>query len=203
MPTSDLRTKSLDERITYVVKHPIRVEALAILNERTASTAEIAALMGVPVKRISHHIRDLFDTGCIEIVKSVQRRGAQEHYYRASLRPNISDAEWGKLSREARHEISGLVFQAIFAEGLGALRAGTLDSRTNRHMSWRVLNLDEDGWLELVKEKAESLEETEAIQARSYRRMVESGDKGFFAITAALAFERAKPGRSRRHHLID
>lgn len=203
MAKSDLTTKSLDELIAYVVKHPIRVDALAILNERTASINEIAEQMGESVNKVGHHVKDLFDAGCIEIVRTEQRRGAHEHYYCASLRPNISDAEWRKLSKETRLEISGLVFQTIVAEGLGALRAGTFDSRTNRHLSWRILNLDEEGWLELVEEKAESLEAVEAIQARSYRRLTESGEEGVSIIAAAMAFERAKRGRSRSLRLID
>lgn len=203
MPKTDLKTKGLDELIAYVVKHPIRVDALAIFNEQTASTAEVAEIMGLPVGKVSHHIKDLFDAGCIEVVRTEQRRGAQERYYCASLRPNISDAVWGRMSRSDRSEISGLVFQAIMAEGLGALRVGTFDSRENRHLSWRVLNLDEEGWRELVGEKAESLEEIESIQARAYRRMAESGGEGFSVIAAAMAFERAWPERSRGHRRID
>lgn len=197
MPKTDVKTKSLDELIAYVVKHPIRVDALAIFNERTASVAEVAEIMGLPVGKVSHHIKDLYDAGCIELVRAEQRRGAQERYYCASLRPNISDEVWAKLSHEDRSEISVLVFQAIMAEGLGALRVSTFDSRTNRHLSWRILSLDEEGWQELVEEKAELLEKVEAIQARSFRRMSESGGEGFSAISAAMAFERARPGRSR------
>jgi Helix-turn-helix domain len=196
LPKPDLKTKSLDERIAYIVKHPYRIDALAILNERTASIAEIAATMGVPTNKLEHHVKDLHDVGCIEIVRSERRRGAQENYYVATLRPNISDEEWAKLSLDERHEISGLVFGAIMAEGLGALRTRTFDSRKSRHLSWRILSLDEEGWLELIREKSESLERIETIQANAYRRMVASGEKGFSAIAGAFAFERGQPRRS-------
>jgi Bacterial regulatory protein, arsR family len=203
MPKPNLKSKSRDERIAYIIKHPYRVDALAILNERTASVAEIAEIMGVPANKLEHHIRDLHEAGCIEIVRSERRRGAYEHYYCASLRPNISDEAWAMLSLDERLEISSLVFGAIMAEGLGALRARTFDSCTDRHLSWRILYLDEEGWLELVKEKAESLEGTETIQANAYRRMAESGEKGISVIAGAFAFERAKPGRSRGHGPIN
>jgi DNA-binding transcriptional ArsR family regulator len=200
---ADVKTKGLDELIAYVVKHPIRVDALAIFNEKTASIAEVAAIMGLEPSKISHHIKDLADAGCIEIVRTEQRRGAQEHYYCASLRPNISDAAWARLSHPERSEISRLMFQAIVAEGSAALRVGIFDSRKDRHVSWRVLTLDEEGWEEVVGEKTRSLEETEEIQARAYRRLAESGGEGFSVIAAALAFERAQPGRSRGHRRID
>jgi Bacterial regulatory protein, arsR family len=199
MPKPSLKTKSRDERVAYIIKHPYRIDALAILNERVASVAEIAEIMGIPANKLDHHIRDLHDAGCIEIAKSERRRGAQEHYYCASLRPNISDEAWAMLSLEERLEISSLVFGAIMAEGLGAIRAGTFDSRIDRHLSWRILDLDEEGLVELAEEKRESLEGTETIQANAYRRMAESGEEGVSVIAGAFAFERAKPGRSPGH----
>ena len=188
--------KSIDELIAFVVKHPIRVDVLAILNERVASPSEIAVLIGENVSKVGHHVKELFEAGCLELVKEEKVRGAIEHFYRPSLRPNISDAEWAKLSDESRAELSGLVFQAIMAEGLGALRADTFDSRLNRHLSWRVVNVDEQGFNELADDKAESLVEVERIEARSDGRMVESGAKGLSVIVAAMVFERARPGRS-------
>lgn len=203
MPKPDLKTKSLDEQIAYVVKHPYRVDALAILNERIASIAEVAEIMGVPANRLEHHIKDLHKAGCVEIVKSEPRRGAHEYYYAASLRPSISDDAWAKLPLEKRLEISGLVWTAITAEGLGALRALTFDSRKNRHLSWRILTLDEEGWLELIDEKNESLERIETIQASAFRRMTKSREQGTSVIAGAFGFERAQPGRSAGHDLTN
>lgn len=203
MPKADVKAKGLDELIAYVVKHPIRVDALAIFNERTASTAEVAAIMGLPVGKVSHHIKDLAEAGCIEVVRTEKRRGAHEYYYCASLRPNISDEVWATMPLKDRREISALMFQAITAEGSAAIRAGTFDSHKNRHVSWRILNLDELGWEELVTSKARSLEETEEIQASSYRRMAEAGEERVSVIAAELAFERARPWRSKGHRRID
>ena len=203
MPKPDLRSRSLDERITYVCKHPLRVDALAVLNERTASIAQLADIMGVEASALEHHVKDLHDAGCIEIVRKTRRRGDYEHYYAATLRPNISDEAWGNLSLEERRDISGLVFGAIMAEGIAALRVGTFDSRTNRHLSWRILRLDDEGWLELIKEKNESLERTEAIQANAFRRMTDSREEGTSFIAGAFSFERAQSYRPAGHSIID
>lgn len=203
MPKPDLKTKRRDERIAHVIKHPYRIDMLAILNERIASIAEMAAAMNVEPARLSHHVKDLFDAGCIEIAKTERRRGAQEYYYCASLRPNISDEAWAVLSLKERLEISSLVFGAIVAEGLGALRTGSFDSRSNRHLSWQILSLDEEGWLELVQEKNESLERIEAIAAGSSHRMVDTGETGVSLIAGAFAFERAKSERSKLPPIID
>jgi DNA-binding transcriptional ArsR family regulator len=192
------QTKSIDELVAFVVKHPLRVDALSVLGERVASPSEIADLCGADLNKVSNHIKALAEAGCIEAVRTETRRGAIEHFYRASLRPNIGVAEWEVLSEPARLEISALVFQTIVAEGLAALRTGSFDSRTDRHLAWRPLTLDDDGWAELTKELAESLERLEEIQARAYGRLADSGEQGVTVLAAAMAFERAAPGRARR-----
>jgi DNA-binding transcriptional ArsR family regulator len=195
--TSALQPKSVDELVVFVVKHPIRVDALQILNEREASASEIARQIGQDLKKVSNHIKALADHGCIELVRTVQKRGAAEHFYRASLRPHIGDEEWAELSQQARHEISALVFQAIVAEALSAFRAGKFDSRLDRFLAWQPMKLDEQGWQELKHELDESLERIQEIAARADERLCLAGEKGFPAVAAAMSFERAMAGRAR------
>lgn len=196
------RPKSVDELVVFVVNHPIRVDALQILNEGEASAAQIARRIGQDMKQVGHHVKVLADYGCIELVRVEQNRGAEEHFYVASLRPCIGDEEWALLSPESRHEISALMFQAIVAEALAAFRNGTFDSRLNRHVSWQPLKLDEEGWSELMQELKESLERIDDIRVRAEGRLIESGQKGFPAIAAALGFERGVVGRSRGPQML-
>lgn len=197
-----LKPKSVDELVVFVVKHPIRVDALQIFNEREASAVEIARQIGQDLKKVGNHVKALADYGCIELVRTEKKRGAEEHFYRASLRPCIGDEEWAQLAPEVRHEISALVFQAVVAEALAAFRAGKFDSRLNRHLSWQPMKLDEQGWTELMQELKESLERIEDIATRADERLCEKGENGFPAIAAALGFERALAGRSRGPRLI-
>jgi DNA-binding transcriptional ArsR family regulator len=197
-----LQPKGVDELVVFVVKHPIRVDALAILNEREASPSEIARQIGEDLKKVGNHVKALYDHGCIERVRTEKKRGAFEHFYRASLRPHIGDDEWAHLSPEARHEISALVFQAVVAEALAAFRTGTFDIRLDRHLSWRAMKLDEEGWAELMEELKESLRRIEEIATRADERLCRSGESGFPAIAAALGFERSMPGRSRGPQLV-
>jgi DNA-binding transcriptional ArsR family regulator len=199
---SSLKPKGVDELVVFVVQHPIRVDALQILNEREASAAEIARLIGEDMKKVGNHIKALAEHGCIELVRTEKKRGAEEHFYRASLRPYIGDAEWAQLAPEARHQISALMFQAIVAEALAAFRAGKFDSRLNRHVSWQLLKLDEQGWDELMEELSESLERIDSIRVASEERLTRSGEKGIQAIAAALGFERGLVGRSHRPRIV-
>jgi DNA-binding transcriptional ArsR family regulator len=199
---SALRPKGVDELVVFVVQHPIRVDALQILNEREASAAEISRLIGEDMKKVGNHIKALAEHGCIELVRTEKKRGAEEHFYRASLRPYIGDAEWAQLAPEARHQISALMFQAIVAEALASFRAGTFDSRLDRHVSWQPLKLDEQGWSELMRELNESLERIETIRVAAEERLAESGEKGIQAVAAALGFERAMVSRSHRPRIV-
>jgi len=202
MGTSAQKLKGLDELVVFVIQHPIRVDALAILNEREASAAEIARQIGEDLKKVGNHVKALATHGCIELVRTEKKRGASEHFYKASLRPHIGDAEWAQLSPLARHEISALVFQSIVAEVLASFRAEKFDSRLDRHLSWRSMKLDEEGWRELMEELKESLERIEAIALRAEERLCERDEQGFPAIAAALGFERALPGRARGPRLF-
>jgi DNA-binding transcriptional ArsR family regulator len=198
MEATAQKLKGIDELVVFVIQHPIRVDALAILNEREASATEIARQIGEDLKKVGNHVKALANHGCIELVRTEKKRGASEHFYKASLRPHIGDAEWRQLSPQARQEISALVFQSIVAEALASFRAGKFDSRLDRHLSWRAMKLDEQGWRELTEELDRSLERIADIAANADERLCERGEEGFPAIAAALGFERAMPGRSRR-----
>jgi DNA-binding transcriptional ArsR family regulator len=195
------KPRSVDELVVFVIQHPIRVDALQILNEREASAAQIARLIGEDMKKVGNHVKALADHGCIELVRVKRTRGAEEHLYRASLRPCIGDDEWAQLPHQARREISALVFQAIVAEALAAFRAGSFDSRLDRHLSWQPMKLDEQGWQELMQELKESLERVQDIAARADERLCTTGEEGFPAIAAALGIERGMAGRSREFQL--
>ncbi|HEU5061873.1 MAG TPA: winged helix-turn-helix domain-containing protein [Solirubrobacterales bacterium] len=200
--TAATKPRGIDELVVFVVQHPIRVDVLQILNEREASATQIARQIGEDEKKVGHHVKALADAGCIELVRRVKNRGAEEHIYVASLRPHIKDAEWALLPRETRHEISALMFQAIVAEALSAFRNGTFDSRINRHVSWQPLKLDEQGWLELMQELEESLERIENIKVLAEQRLIQSGEVGMQAIAAALGFERGSAARARAPWLV-
>lgn len=197
------RLKTVDELMVFVLKHPIRVDALQILNEGEASAAQIARRTGQDMKQVGHHVKVLADHGCIELVRVEQNRGAEEHFYVAALRPCIGDEEWALLAPTTRQEISALVFQAIVAEALAAFRNGKFDSRPDRHMSWQPLKLDEKGWVELMEELEASLERIEKIRMRAEERLIANDEKGFPAIAAALGFERGVVGPSRGPYPLD
>ncbi|HYJ21409.1 MAG TPA: winged helix-turn-helix domain-containing protein [Solirubrobacterales bacterium] len=189
-----VENRSVDERVAHAIGHPLRIDALSMFHERTASPKEIADEIGVPVGRVAFHVKELHNTGCIELVKTEPRRGAVEHYYRATRQPMLSDEDWRELEDgETRQEIAGLAFKAVVTEGLASLRAGRMDD-DDLHLSWQVVNLDAEGRRELAEHQLESLRRTEAIRAASEARLRAAGEEGTAIVAGAFGFERSRGG---------
>jgi DNA-binding transcriptional ArsR family regulator len=160
----------VDPRLAKALSHPMRARILTILNERVASPNEISELIDERLPNVSYHVRALLDLGCIELVDTAQRRGAIEHYYRAIVRPFFSDRDWKKLPRSGRQAISDVGLQMIWEDVSDAIKQGTFETRSDRHLSRSALELDETGWKELSELLAGILDEAERIEARSAER---------------------------------
>ncbi len=195
------RTKTreaVDQRLIKALAHPLRSNILAILNERVASPNELAQELGEGLSQVSYHVRVLKDCGCIELVKTEPRRGAVEHFYRATTRAFLTDRDWARLPESIRRSMSASLLQGIMDDATAALQAGTFDAREDTHLSWTPLIVDEEGWRDLVAVLAEMLERVFDIQAASAGRMVESGEEGISTVAAMMGFESFPQGSKKR-----
>ena len=180
---------SVDPQLIRALGHPLRAHALGILNERTASPNELAKALGEGLSQVSYHVKVLSECGCIELVKTEPRRGAVEHYYRATAHAFLSDAEWAKLPASIREGMSGQLVQAIFNEVAAAFDVGTFDARDDRHVSWTPMVVDEEGWQEIVDATMDALERVYLIRTRSGERLEKRGEEGIRVSVSTLAFE--------------
>ena len=126
--------------------HPLRVEILIILNERVASPNLLAQELGQSLNLVAYHVRVLEKYDCIELVDTKQRRGATEHFYRATRRQFLSDAEWSRMPEILRPAISGAMLRSVFQDIEEAVRSGTLDEVEDRHLSRTPMVVDKQGW---------------------------------------------------------
>jgi DNA-binding transcriptional ArsR family regulator len=177
--------------------HPVRNDALSILNERVASPNEISKELGESVGHVSYHIKVLKDCECIELVDTAPRRGAMEHYYRATSRAFLTDDEWARLPESLRPGMSASLLQTIMTDASEALKSGSLDRREDRHMSWTPMIVDETGWEDVTKGLEGLLELVLQVQADSTERLVKADKEGVPVTVAMLAFEAAGPHRKR------
>jgi len=150
--TSDTRStppRETDRKLAKAMSHPTRLRLLGLLNEGVASPVALAERVGQPVENIAYHMRVLRELGCIELVRTERRRGAQVHFYRALTRAFADDEGWALVDSEARSAVSSTVLQEGFALAFEAIAGGTFDERSDRHLSLSNLTLTEDGWREL------------------------------------------------------
>lgn len=134
-----------DPRLAKALAHPLRVEILRHLGDRTASPSEIAAEIGAPLTNVSYHIRKLRTLGLIKLVKKTPKRGVIEHYYSARPRTTVTEEAW--------REIPDIVKEAMVTPAAGRAAEEMLRSaasggfnRSTSHFARQTNKLDERGW---------------------------------------------------------
>jgi DNA-binding transcriptional ArsR family regulator len=179
----------VDQRLVKALAHELRVQILTILNERMASPNELAKELDEGLSQVSYHVKVLRDYECIELVKTEPRRGAVEHYYRATSRAFLTDRDWKRLPASVKPGMSAKLMQLIINDAAMSLQEGTFDAREDRHLSWTPVILDDKGWSDLTKAIAANLDEVMKIQKQSAARLTKSGEDGYNVSVAMMAFE--------------
>jgi DNA-binding transcriptional ArsR family regulator len=141
--------KNVEPLIAKAFAHPLRVRILSVLNERVASPNLLSKELDESLNLVSYHVRVLEKYGCIELVETKPRRGATEHFYRATKRQLLSDPEWARF------------------EGL-----------EDRHLSRTPMVLDDRGWKDVATLLTETVEQLAEIQALALKRLEKSGEQG-------------------------
>jgi DNA-binding transcriptional ArsR family regulator len=183
----------LESNIVKALSHPLRMRILARLNEGVASPNEMAKEFDESLPLVSYHVRILRELDCIELVRTTPRRGAIEHHYRALTRPLLNEADWAQLPPSARVAVSNTVLAKIFGDVRAAVEAGTFDDRTDRHMSYSPLLLDEQGWKELNDRMEELLTWALEEQARAAARR-QQGEPEMRARLTMMSYSAPPPG---------
>jgi DNA-binding transcriptional ArsR family regulator len=187
--TKKKKNTGVDQRLVKALAHPLRVEILTILNERMASPNELSKELEEGLSQVSYHVKVLKDFECIEMVKTEPRRGAVEHYYRATSRAYLTDRDWRSLPDSIKPGMSASGLKMIIDDVVGAINGGTFNAREDVHMSWTPGVVDEQGWVESVDLINETLERVIAIHADSAKRLTKSGDEGIQATAVLMNFE--------------
>ncbi len=175
-----------DQTLIKALSHPVRANALTILNQRVASPKEIADELREEIGKVSYHVKELRDLGCVELVDTAQRRGATEHYYRGVAQAYLGDSFWSTLSTAVRNGISVTGLKVLIEAARQAVEAGTFDTRTDRHLSCLAFSLDGEGWEEARDLLNETLDRLVEIGARSEARDAEDRINATFGL---LSFE--------------
>src|SRR5918998_4421285 len=194
-PSGNSRTRPPGEtseaRIAKALAHPLRARILQRLGERVASPGDLAVELGAPLGVVSYHVRMLRDYDCVELVRTEPRRGALQHFYKATARPNLDDDQWRTLPSGLRRELTGETLGELVSDLAQAADAGTLQD-PEVVLSRVPLELDERGFKKLNKLLAKTLDQALAIAAESSARYNEGKAQDVFPTELGiLHFKRA------------
>jgi DNA-binding transcriptional ArsR family regulator len=178
-----------DKKLIKALSHDLRIEILAILNERVASPAEIHRELDEDLSQVSYHVNVLKKCECIELVDTRPVRGSTEHFYRATERARLSPEEFEELPLTVRERITRSWLSYAFAAVANSQAEGTLEFRCDRHLSANPLLVDEEGWGELVEAAGDYLDRVLEIERRSGERLGDCKEQAISAMVTIMSFE--------------
>ena len=189
MPQTRTSPEGITQQLAKALAHPLRMRILTSLHRGISSPNQLSQELGEPLGNVSYHVKTLLEFDCIELVKTEPRRGAVEHFYRATERAFLSDEDWARIPASTRKGISGVILESIGEDATRALVEGTIENRTDSHITRTPLVLDEQGWNDLSALLKDVLERANTIQGEAAARL--NKDKGDSTNTtmAILHFE--------------
>jgi DNA-binding transcriptional ArsR family regulator len=183
---------AIDQRLVRSLAHPLRVQILELLTDHVASPNGLAGQLEVGLGDVAYHTRALDRFGALELVDTVQRRGATEHFYKADPEAFVGSPHWRKVPLPVRGGVSAATLQTFLDKAIAALKAGTLDGRDDTVFRWMPLHLDEEGFGEVVAILEEATKLMLAAHVRSQDRMTENGGaETVSTVVGMAAFETA------------
>ncbi len=189
MPQTRTTPEGITQQLAKALAHPLRVRILTSLHRGISSPNQLSQELDEPLGNVSYHVKTLLEYDCVELVKTEPRRGAVEHFYRATERAFFSDADWAKIPASARKDINGVVLEAIGQDATAAMTEGTINSRTDTHISRTPLVLDDEGWVALSKLLSETLDGAMKIGEEATNRLAKEKGEGIPANLSILHFE--------------
>lgn len=179
--------------LSRVCANPLDLQIVDELNRRELSPKRLHALMDdLTLPGSDRRLQKLAKQGWAREVRREtggRRRGAIEHFYRATGPALIDNESWAEIPDAIKVTLTSRTFEQLREKVKEAVDVGTFDARTDRHLTWSLLRLDQIGW-ERVVQVVDSLFETLFDEEGSAKqRMRESGEKPILATVGLAAFE--------------
>jgi len=141
----------IDERILRAQSHPIRAQILNILSEGPNSPSRMQRRMNsVSLPLVCHHIKILREIDLIELVEIKMHGGRKEHIYRAAQRQFFNAEEWEAIDPRFRDPVIGGILRQISDDTGRAAAEGRFSEIPDSHLSRSPIELDAEGWTEVV-----------------------------------------------------
>jgi DNA-binding transcriptional ArsR family regulator len=186
----------IELRLSKVFANSLDLKIVSELNQQVMSPKQFfLEFGGGSLTRVSRHFKYLETYEWLEMVRTAtggRRRGAVEHFYRAT-EPAIFDiATWSAMPISSRSKFSWRTFQQLCEQIAEAIAQRTIDSRVDRHFTWSLLRLDQQGWDWLVSALDALFDSLPEEREKAQARMEKSGEEPIRMIVAMAAFESPK-----------
>jgi DNA-binding transcriptional ArsR family regulator len=162
-------TTDPNARLIKAMGHPLRFRILLRLNEGASSPSTLARELGEPLGNVAYHVKILLEQEAIELIDTRPVRGAIEHIYRAIARPYFGDDNWAQLPLSVRQTMFAENLQQMWEHVAAAAQDGGLD-HPQTHVSSMTLDLDPEGYEEVVGLLGQTLDRMLEIQAETAER---------------------------------
>lgn len=181
---------SLDRRLAKALSHSLRVEILKLLNEGEWSPRRMSDELNEGLSNVSYHVGVLRDFELIELTKTVPRRGAVEHFYRALERPFVRAGQVDCIPKSAQGAIVVGRIREIDEDLNPALETGSFWNRDDWHASRTPMPLDDQGRAELEKDADAFVDKALSVSTASAERLAsgESDGEVVWTTVALLVF---------------
>ena len=194
MPKTKHKKDGVEQIVAKAFAHPLRVQILIILNEKIASPNMLAQQLDESLNLVAYHVRVLEKYDCIELVDTKQRRGATEHFYRATRRQLLTDDQWAQMPASLRPGMATAVLKSIFEDIEAASKAGTLEEVDDVHITRLPMVLDKTGWDEVSTLLKSTFDQLLEIQTAASARAAENTEDGLSAKVHLLHFKSPSTG---------
>lgn len=170
--------KLIDPKVLKAQSHPIRAHILNILSEGPNSPARMQRRMdGVHLNLVCHHIKVLREADLIELIDVKMHGGRKEHIYRATQRQFFDLEEWLAIDERYRQPLVTTILEQISDDTGRSLAEGKFNLIPDGHLSRSPLELDVEGWQEVVDALEVALDAVLEAHARSAERSQTSGEQ--------------------------
>jgi DNA-binding transcriptional ArsR family regulator len=189
LPKTKNKKDGVEQIVAKAFAHPLRVQILIILNEKVASPNMLAQQLDESLNLVAYHVRVLEKYDCIELVETKQRRGATEHFYRATRRQLLTDDQWAQMPASLRPGMATAVLKSIFEDIEAASKAGTLEEVDDIHLTRLPMVLDKTGWDEVSTLLKSTYDQLVEVQAASSGRVAQGKEDPMLAKVHLLHFK--------------
>jgi len=194
-----------------VLRLPIRIRIVEICTERERISpsemvdegllADIDSLASMTRSRklsnVGYHCNRLREFGFLELLDVKPVRGAQQHFYSATAPALFEGEEWEAMDEDQRQTLTEVAWRRLGAQVDDSLGQRVFNARTDRWFAWEPIDLDEQGWDELMDGISQWFRDVERMKQEAETRLTKSGEEPMRVTYALMGFESPKPVRKR------